>query len=45
MIVAGIILAVVSALTVVIVMAMFLWAAREDGREQKRLDRSLRRRR
>lgn len=35
---AGIILSVVSVVTVVIVLWMFLWAAREDGRDQKRTD-------
>jgi hypothetical protein len=39
---AGIILSVVSAVTVVIVLWMFLWAAREDGRDQKRTDARLR---
>ena len=39
---AGIILAVVSAVTIVIVLWMFWWAAREDGRDQKRTDARLR---
>jgi hypothetical protein len=33
----GIILTVVSAVGVAIVSASFIWAAREDGREQKRV--------
>jgi nitrogen fixation-related uncharacterized protein len=33
---AGIILAVASMVMVMIVLAMFWWAAREDGRDQKR---------
>jgi nitrogen fixation-related uncharacterized protein len=44
MLAAGIILIVVSAIAIAIVMWMFLWAAREDGREQKRIDARLRRR-
>jgi hypothetical protein len=39
---AGIILAFVCAVTFVIVLWMFWWAAREDGRDQKRTDASLR---
>jgi len=39
---AGIILAAMSAVTIVIVLWMFWWAAREDGREQKRTDARLR---
>ena len=42
MITAGIILAIVSAITIVIVLWMFLWAAREDGRDQKHTDARLR---
>lgn len=42
MIAAGIILAVVSAITIVIVLWMFVWAAREDGRDQKHTDARLR---
>jgi nitrogen fixation-related uncharacterized protein len=42
MIAAGIILAVVSAITIVIVLWMFWWAAREDGRDQKRIDARIR---
>jgi hypothetical protein len=44
MIAAGIILAVVSAVAITIVLWMFWWAAREDGRDQKRSDARLRRR-
>jgi len=44
MMTAGIILAIVSAITIVIVLSMFLWAAREDGRDQKRTDARPRRR-
>jgi hypothetical protein len=43
--IAGLVLVVVSVATVAIVAAMFLWGAREDGREQKRVDALLRRRR
>ncbi len=39
---AGIILAVVSTITIVIVLWIFLWAAREDGRDQERTDARLR---
>jgi len=39
---AGIILAIASAITIVIVLWMFLWAAREDGRDQKRTNARLR---
>jgi hypothetical protein len=39
---AWIILCVVSALTIVAVLWMFWWAAREDGRDQKRTDARLR---
>ncbi len=42
MMAAAIILAFVSAVTFVIVLWMFWWAAREDGRDQKRSDASLR---
>jgi hypothetical protein len=38
----GIVITVVSAISIVVVGALFLWAAREDGREQKRVDRRLR---
>jgi nitrogen fixation-related uncharacterized protein len=41
MVAAGIILSVVSAITIVTVLWMFLWAAREDGRDQKRTDARL----
>jgi nitrogen fixation-related uncharacterized protein len=41
---AGIILSVVSAITIVIVLWMLLWAAREDGHDQKRRDARLRNR-
>jgi hypothetical protein len=34
----GIVLIVVSVIGIVIVAWMFLWAAREDGRDQKRTD-------
>jgi hypothetical protein len=34
----GIVLSVVSAISIVIVSVMFWWAAREDGRDQKRRD-------
>ncbi len=40
MIAAGIIIAIVSA--IVIVLWMFVWAAREDGRDQKDTDARLR---
>lgn len=33
---AGIVVAIVSLVTIVVVAAMFLWAAREDGRDQRR---------
>jgi hypothetical protein len=42
MVAAGIIPSVVSAITIVIVLWMFWWAAREDGRDQKRTDARLR---
>jgi hypothetical protein len=42
MVAAGIILSVVSAITIAIVLWMFWWAAREDGRDQKRTDARLR---
>ena len=42
MVAAGIILSVVSAITIVIVLWMFWWAAREDGRDQNRTDARLR---
>jgi nitrogen fixation-related uncharacterized protein len=41
MVAAGIILSVVSAITIAIVLWMFWWAAREDGRDQKRTDARL----
>jgi hypothetical protein len=40
----GIVLIAVSAITLVIVAAMFIWGAREDGREQQRIDALLSRR-
>jgi hypothetical protein len=40
----GIVLIAVSAITVAIVAAMFVWGAREDGREQRRVDALLSRR-
>jgi hypothetical protein len=43
MLAAGIVIAVVSAITVVVVLWMFVWAAREDGRDQRRRDAGLRR--
>jgi hypothetical protein len=39
----GIVLTVVSALTLLVVGVMFWWGAREDGREQRRIDARLRR--
>jgi hypothetical protein len=39
----GIIVLLVFAISVAIVAAMFLWAAREDGREQERRDAPRRR--
>jgi hypothetical protein len=39
----GIVLVVVMAFSVAIVIALFLWAAREDGREQERINARLRR--
>ena len=44
MVTAAIILAVASTISIVIVLWMFLWAAREDGRDQKKTDARLRRR-
>jgi hypothetical protein len=38
-----VILSVVSAISIAIVLAMFWWGAREDGRDQKRRDARLRR--
>ena len=38
MIVFGIVVIAVSAIAVAIVTAMFIWGAREDGRDQKRTD-------
>ena len=37
----GIVLIVVSVVAVAIVTAMFLWGAREDGRDQKRVNERL----
>ena len=37
----GIILIAVSTITLAIVGVMFVWAAREDGREQRRIDARL----
>ncbi len=42
MIAAGIIIAIVSAIAIVIVLWMFVWAAREDGRDQNDTDARLR---
>jgi hypothetical protein len=39
----GIVLIASSALAIAIVAAMFLWGAREDGRDQRRIDARLRR--
>jgi hypothetical protein len=44
MLAAGIVIAVVSAIGLVIVIWMFVWAAREDGRDQDRRNARLRRR-
>jgi hypothetical protein len=44
MLAAGIVIAVVSAIGLVIVLWMFVWAAREDGRDQDRRNARLRRR-
>jgi hypothetical protein len=44
MLAAGIVIAVVSAITLLIVLWMFVWAAREDGRDQERRNARLRRR-
>ena len=44
MVTAGVILAVVAAISVAIVLVLFVWAAREDGRDQERTDARLRRR-
>ena len=44
MVTAGVILAVVAAISVAIVLVLFVWAAREDGRDQERTDACLRRR-
>jgi hypothetical protein len=43
MLAAGIVIAVVSAITLLIVLWMFVWAAREDGRDQERRNARLRR--
>ena len=40
----GIILTVVLAVSLVVVGVMFWWGAREDGRDQKRIDARLRKR-
>jgi hypothetical protein len=40
----GIVLIATSAVGITIVAAMFLWGAREDGREQRRIDARLSRR-
>jgi hypothetical protein len=40
-----IIVSVVAAISIGIVLAMFLWGAREDGRDQQRRDALLRRNR
>jgi hypothetical protein len=37
----GIVLIAVSTVTLVIVAAMFVWGAREDGRKQRRIDARL----
>ena len=42
---AGIVAAIVTALVVIVVLALFVWAAREDGRAQRRQDRLTGRRR
>jgi hypothetical protein len=42
---AGIVAAIVTALVVIVVLAAFVWAAREDGRAQRRQDRLTGRRR
>jgi hypothetical protein len=42
MLAAGILIAVLCAVGAVVVLWMFVWAAREDGREQKRRDAELR---
>ena len=42
MIVFGVVVIAVSAIAVAIVTAMFVWGAREDGRDQKRTDERLR---
>jgi hypothetical protein len=42
---AGIVAGIVTAIIVVVVLAGFVWAAREDGRAQRRQDRLTRRRR
>jgi hypothetical protein len=39
----GIVVLVVTAISVAIVVAMFVWAAREDGRDQRRTDARVRR--
>ena len=43
MIVFGIVVIAVSALAVAVVTVMFVWGAREDGRDQKRTNAQLRR--
>jgi cbb3-type cytochrome oxidase subunit 3 len=42
---AGIVAAIITALIVIVVLAVFVWAAREDGRAQRRQDRLTGRRR
>ena len=43
MVAAGIVIAVVAGISLLIVLWMFVWAAREDGRDQKRRDARARR--
>ena len=40
MLAAGILIVVVALVSIVAVLWMFVWAAREDGRDQQRRDRS-----
>jgi hypothetical protein len=44
MIAVGIVIAVACGIAILIVLWMFVWAAREDGRDQERRDARLRRR-